>query len=63
MGLNIFSDFINHFRRRSTAEDYQEYNEFSSEYQGEVEDPMGGQEGITIYDRFNLDQDSADYDY
>ena len=34
------------------------YDDFPTEaIPSEIEDPIGGEEGVTLYDRFNLDQD------
>lgn len=47
--IDAYHDFID-----NDTDDYR--NDFDG-YAGEVEDPMGGMEGITEYDEKNLDED------
>lgn len=59
MRLNIFSQVLNHYSGLYTSNVSPE-DDFSTAltlHYDEVEDPIGGEEGVTIYDRFKLDQD------
>jgi hypothetical protein len=61
MRLHIISQLIEHYHE--FIENYSDdpRNDFPTDcYDSQVEDPIGGDEGITSYDRFNLDQDYYD---
>ena len=58
MRLHIISQLIDHYHE--FVENYSEdprYDFPLDECNSNVEDPLGGDEGVTHYDRFNLDQD------
>ena len=58
MRLNILSQIINHYHDFVTNYSDDPRNDFSAdESVDEVEDPLGGEEGVTQYDNYNLDQD------
>ncbi len=58
MRLNILSQIIDAYHDFLTNDSDDYRNDFSTDYDSEVEDPLGGDEGITDYDSTNYDQDS-----
>lgn len=59
MRLNILSQIIDAYHDfvSNNSNDYR--NDFdTNSYNYDVEDPIGGDEGITDYDSYNLDQDN-----
>jgi len=58
MKLNIISQIIRHYHEYVNNNSEDPRNDFPIDHNSsQIEDPLGGQEGITKYDRFNLDQD------
>lgn len=58
MRLNIISQVIKHYHEFVTNYSDDPRNDFPDDSSSsQVEDPLGGEEGVTLYDRFNLDQD------
>lgn len=57
MRLNILSQIIDAYHDfvSNDSEDYR--NDFATDYT-EVEDPVGGDEGVTNYDAYNVDPES-----
>ena len=57
LSLNVSCQIINamHGVFENNPDDYR--NDFDDGNPGEVEDPMGGWEGITEYDEKNIDED------
>ncbi len=57
MNFNILTQIIDYVydHRENDTDDYR--NDFAID-SSEVEDPVGGEDGITTYDRYNLDQDA-----
>ena len=62
MKLNLISQMIHHYHKSVTenTDDYVDDYDVDN-YDSEVEDPLGGDEGVTIYDRFDIDQDYGNY--
>ncbi len=57
MKFSILSQIVDylHDHHENDTDDYR--NDFATDH-SEVEDPVGGEDGITTYDRYNLDPDA-----
>ena len=56
MRLNILSQIINHYHDFLVNDSSNPRNDFPAHEFSENEDPLGGEEGITPYDRHNTDE-------
>lgn len=56
MRLHIISQVIEHYHEFVKNYSDNPRNDFSTD-ESEVEDPMGGNEGVTTYDIYNFDPD------
>jgi len=57
MRLNILSQIIDAYHDFVTNDTENYRNDFEANY-SEVEDPVGGFDGVTTYDKYNVDQDA-----